>query len=228
MSTGHGFKKLKRKLDFSLNYYFLIARGSIKPQNMGYRWRGRHMHWKKHNGKRSSISILKQLRLGCFMRYLDLMKCIVGWILLMRMKHWMIKTDHRTCYCCCCRWAGQKFKTWQINLRNWWVRRMSIQIKVAYLSLTPWIFPTSSTTIKFMNAKYAQLAMHCHKPDQCRHDITVITSFHEWNWFRPKIWSSSQASLKNQRRPIKWNLLCCKRSTKWWRFQNVFHDPTPP
>ncbi len=73
-----------------------------------------------------------------------------------------------------------------------------------------------------MNAKYAELAMHCHKPDQCRHDITVITSFHEWNWFRPKIWSSSQASLKNQRRPIKWNLLCCKRSTKWWKFQNNF------
>jgi hypothetical protein len=34
--------------------------------------------------------------------------------------------------------------------------------------------------------------------------------------------------LKNQRRPIKWNLICCKRSMKWWRFQNVFYDPTPP
>jgi len=32
-----------------------------------------------------------------------------------------------------------------------------------------------------MNAKYAKLAMHCDKPDQCRHDITVITSFREWN-----------------------------------------------
>jgi hypothetical protein len=29
--------------------------------------------------------------------------------------------------------------------------------------------------------------MLCHKPDECRHDITVIISFHEWNWFRPKI-----------------------------------------
>ncbi len=185
MSTGHGFKKLRRKLDFFIFYYFLIARGSIKPQKIGYRWGGRHMRWEKHNGKRSSISILKQLRLRCFMRYLDLMKCIEGWILPMRMKHWMIKTDH--CTCCCCRWAWQKFKTWQINIRNWWVWRMPIQIKAAYLSLTPWIFSTSRTALKIMDAKYAELAMLCHKPDECRHDITVIISFHEWNWFRPKI-----------------------------------------
>jgi len=65
-----------------------------------------------------------------------------------------------------------------------------------------------------MDAKYAELAMLCHKPDKYRHDITVIISFHEWNQFRPKIWSSSQASLKNHRRPIKQNLLCCKSSTK--------------
>jgi hypothetical protein len=37
MSTGHSFKKLRRTLDLFIFYYFLIARGSIKPQNIGYR-----------------------------------------------------------------------------------------------------------------------------------------------------------------------------------------------
>jgi len=32
-----------------------------------------------------------------------------------------------------------------------------------------------------MDAKYAELAMLCHKPDKYRHDITVIFYFHEWN-----------------------------------------------
>ncbi len=42
--------------------------------------------------------------------------------------------------------------------------------------------------------------------------------FSWWNWFRNKIWSSSQEILKKCTRPIKWSLLPCKRNTKPWRW----------